>query len=110
MGLFGLAAFMMEQRTKEIGIRKVLGADIFQIVTMLNKDFLKLIMISFLISLPLGWFLANNWLENFAYKITIGPVIFIATAVIAFGIAVLTVSYKSIKTATANPVNSLRGE
>ena len=110
MGLFGLAAFMMEQRTKEIGIRKVLGADIFQIVAMLNKDFLKLIMISFVISLPLGWFLANNWLENFAYKITIGPVIFITTAVIAFGIAVLTVSYKSIKTATANPVNSLRGE
>ena len=110
MGLFGLAAFMMEQRTKEIGIRKVLGADIFQIVTLLNKDFLTLIGISFVISLPLGWLLANNWLENFAYKITIGPFIFITTAVIAFGIAVLTVSYKSITTATANPVDSLRGE
>lgn len=110
MGLFGLAAFMMEQRTKEIGIRKVLGADVVQIVALLNKDFLKLIGISFLISLPLGWFLANNWLESFAYKISVGPLIFVATAAIAFGIAVLTVSYKSIKTATANPVDSLRGE
>lgn len=110
MGLFGLAAFMMEQRTKEIGIRKVLGADIFQIVTLLNKDFLKLIGISFLISLPIGWYLSNNWLENFAYKINVGPTIFIATGAIAFGIALLTVSYKSIKTATANPVDSLMGE
>ncbi|GAB5410441.1 MAG: ABC transporter permease [Balneolaceae bacterium] len=110
MGLFGLAAFMMEQRTKEIGIRKVLGADIIQIVTMLNKDFLKLIGISFAIALPLGWYLSNNWLESFAYKISVGPLIFVATAAIAFGIAVLTVSYKSIKTAAANPVDSLRGE
>ncbi len=110
MGLFGLAAFMMEQRTKEIGIRKVLGADIFQIVTLLNKDFLKLIGISFVISLPLGWLLADSWLENFAYKISVGPNIFIATGVIALGIAILTVSYKSIKTAIANPVESLKGE
>lgn len=110
MGLFGLAAFMMEQRTKEIGIRKVLGADIFQIVTMLNKDFLKLIGISFMIALPMGWYLSNTWLESFAYKISIGPIIFIATAAIAFGIAIITVSYKSIKTATANPVDSLKGE
>lgn len=110
MGLFGLAAFMMEQRTKEIGIRKVLGADIFQIVALLNKDFLKLIGISFAIALPLGWFLSNNWLESFAYRISIGPIIFISTAAIAFGIAILTVSYKSIKTANANPVDSLRGE
>lgn len=110
MGLFGLAAFMMEQRTKEIGIRKVLGADILQIVTLLNKDFLKLIGISFLISLPIGWYLSNNWLENFAYKINVGPAIFITTGAIAFGIALLTVSYKSIKTATANPVDSLMGE
>lgn len=110
MGLFGLAAFMMEQRTKEIGIRKVLGANIFQIVTMLNKDFLKLIGISFAIALPAAWFLSNNWLENFAYKITVGPAIFISTGVIAFGIAILTVSYKSIKTATKNPVESLKAE
>lgn len=110
MGLFGLAAFMMEQRTKEIGIRKVLGADILQIVTMLNKDFLKLIGISFLISLPIGWYLSQNWLESFAYKINLGPIIFIATAAIAFGVALLTVSYKSVKTATANPVNSLKSE
>ena len=110
MGLFGLAAFMMEQRTKEIGVRKVLGANIFQIVTMLNKDFLKLIGISFAIALPAGWFLSNNWLENFAYKITVGPAIFISTGIIAFGIAILTVSYKSIKTATKNPVESLKAE
>lgn len=110
MGLFGLAAFMMEQRTKEIGIRKVLGADIFQIIALLNKDFLRLIGISFAISLPAGWFLAHNWLENFAYKITVGPLIFVATMVIALGVALLTVSVKSFKTAMANPVDSLKSE
>ncbi len=110
MGLFGLAAFMMEQRTKEIGIRKVLGADIFQIVRMLNKDFLKLIGLSFIFSIPIGWFLSNSWLGSFAYKISVGPTVFISTALISFSIAIITVSFKSIKTAKANPVDSLKSE
>lgn len=110
MGLFGLAAFMMELRTKEIGIRKVLGADIFQIVTLLNKDFLKLIVISFLIAAPVGWYLSNNWLEGFAYRISVGPMIFLVTGLGAIGIALITVSFKSIKTALANPVDSLKSE
>ncbi|RNC83137.1 MAG: ABC transporter permease [Balneola sp.] len=110
MGLFGLASFMMEQRSKEIGIRKVLGANLLQIITLLNRDFIKLIGISLLISIPVGWFLANNWLKDFAYRIDLGPMIFISTAVIALGVALLTVSIKSFKTATANPIDSLKSE
>lgn len=110
LGLFGLATFVTTQRTKEIGIRKVLGADIFQIISLLNKDFLKLVGISFLIATPIGWYLAQTWLQDFAFKISLSPTIFIIAGVITFGIALLTVSYKSVKTATANPVNSLRGE
>lgn len=110
MGLFGLASFMMEQRTKEIGVRKVLGANMLQIVGLLNKDFLKLVGLSLLISIPLGWFFANSWLEDFAYRIHLGFTVFALTAGIAAGIALLTVSYKSIKTAIANPVDSLKAE
>lgn len=110
LGLFGLATFVTEQRTKEIGIRKVLGADLFQIISLLNKDFLKLVMISFLIAAPIGWYLTQNWLQEFAFKISISPLIFVGAGVITFGIALLTVSYKSIRTATANPVESLKSE
>ncbi|MCG8373977.1 MAG: ABC transporter permease [Balneolales bacterium] len=110
MGLFGLATFITEQRTKEIGIRKVLGADVIQILTLLNKDFLKLVGISFVVAVPLGWFLSRYWLEDFAYRIDLGPAIFLTAGVIVFGIALLTVSAKSLKTATANPVKSLRSE
>lgn len=110
IGLFGLASFMMEQRAKEIGIRKVLGANLVQILTVVNKDFMKLIGFSFLIAIPIGWYAMNTWLQEFAYKINLGPSIFIAAITIAIGVALLTVSYKSIKTATANPVKSLRSE
>ncbi len=110
IGLFGLASFMMEQRAKEIGIRKVLGANLVQILTVVNKDFMKLIILSFVIALPVGWYAMNTWLEDFAYKIELGPSIFVGAVLIAIGVAALTVSYKSIKTALANPVNSLKSE
>tara|TARA_R110000868_G_scaffold306734_3_gene568123 strand:- start:52126 stop:54750 length:2625 start_codon:yes stop_codon:yes gene_type:complete len=110
LGLFGLATFVTQQRTKEIGIRKVLGATLFQIIALLNKDFLKLVGISFLIATPIGWYLAQNWLEDFAFKISISPLVFFAAGSITFGIALLTISYKSLKTANANPIDSLQSE
>ncbi|MEO1021569.1 MAG: ABC transporter permease [Bacteroidota bacterium] len=110
LGLFGLASFMMERRTKEVGIRKTLGASVFQIMGLLNKSFVQLVGISFIISIPIGWYIANQWLENFAYKISVGPMIFIGMGVASFGIALLTVSYKSFKAATVNPVESLKSE
>lgn len=110
IGLFGLASFMMEQRTKEVGVRKVLGANVFQIMSLLNRDFIRLVAVSFFVSIPIGWFLANQWLENFAYKISLGPIIFIGMGITSLGIALLTVSYKSFRAARANPVESLRGE
>ena len=110
LGLFGLATFVIEQRTKEIGIRKVLGASVPQILALLNKDFLKLILISFLIAAPAGWFLSNSWLKDFAYRIDVGPAILILSALLAFGVAMITISFKSIKTAMANPINSLKSE
>lgn len=110
LGLFGLATFVTEQRSKEIGIRKVLGADLIQIISLLNKDFLSLVAISFLIAAPIGWYLAQTWLQDFAFKITITPLIFVVAGFITFGIALLTVSYKSITTAMANPVDSLKSD
>ena len=110
LGLFGLTTFISEQRTKEIGIRKILGANIFQLVALLNQDLLKLITISFILSIPFGWYAANWWLSDFAYRFDLGVGIFFLTAIIAYGIAMLTVSIKSIQTANANPVDSLRSE
>ncbi|MEQ9266351.1 MAG: ABC transporter permease [Balneolaceae bacterium] len=110
IGLFGLASFMMEQRAKEIGIRKVLGANLVQILTLVNKDFMKLIGLSFVIAVPIGWYAMNTWLQDFAYKISLGPSIFIAAGLSAIVVALITVSYKSFKTASTNPVNSLRSE
>lgn len=110
LGLLGLASFMMEQRTKEIGIRKILGAGPVQILTMLNQDFLKLVAISFVIASPIGWIFAQNWLQDFAYKITPGPLVFITTAALAFGISLLTVSMKSLQVVRSNPVDSLKSE
>lgn len=110
LGLFGLASFMMEQRTKEIGIRKVLGANLFQILSLLNKDFIRLVGISLLISIPVGWYLTSNWLKDFAFRIELGVGVFLASSVIAIIIALITVSFKSIQTAKANPVDSLKGE
>jgi putative ABC transport system permease protein len=110
LGLFGLAAFSAEQRTKEIGIRKVLGAAGSSIVTMLSKDFLKLIPLALLIAFPLGWWAMNKWLDNFVYRIQISWWMFGLAGGIAILIAFLTVSYQSIKSALANPLKSLRTE
>jgi putative ABC transport system permease protein len=110
LGLFGLAAFTAEQRTKEIGVRKVLGADVAGIVLLLSKDFVKLVLIALLIASPLAWYAMNKWLEDFTYRITIQPGTFILAGICAIIIALLTVSYHAIKTAYTNPVKTLRSE
>ena len=110
LGLFGLATFMAEQRTKEIGVRKVLGASIISIVTLLSKDFLKLVLIAIVIASPLAYWAMNQWLGTFAYRVIISWWVFALAGTLAVGIALLTVSFQSIKAALMNPVKSLRSE
>jgi putative ABC transport system permease protein len=110
LGLFGLATFSAEQRVKEIGVRKVLGASVSSIVALLSKDFLKLVGIAVLIASPLAWFAMNKWLQSFAYRIHINWTIFAITALAALLIALITISFQAIKAAIANPVKSLRSE
>ena len=110
IGLFGLVMFYTERRTKEIGIRKVLGASVVNIVVMLSKDFLALIIIAFVIATPIGWYFMNQWLRDFAYRINIEWWIFLLAGLILILIALITVSFQAIKAAIANPVKSLRTE
>lgn len=110
LGLFGLAAFNAEKRTKEIGVRKVLGASVRQIATRLTTDFLKMVVLAILISLPLGWYAMNKWLEDFSYRIEVSAGVLFTAAFLAVFVAVVTVSYQSIKAAIVNPVKSLRTE
>jgi len=110
LGLFGLAAFTAEQKTKEIGVRKVLGASISSIIFLLSKEFGKLIIIAFVVATPLGWYFMNRWLSGFAYKIELNPVIFVGAGLLAFLIAWFTMGYQSLKAAVMNPVKSLRNE
>jgi putative ABC transport system permease protein len=110
LGLFGLAAFSAEQRTKEIGIRKVLGASVGSIVGLLSKDFIKLVIISLFIAAPIGWYFMNKWLEDFAYRISIGWWMFVLAGVVAILIAFATISLHAIKAALANPTKNLRTE
>lgn len=110
LGLFGLAAFNAQKRTKEIGIRKVLGASVGQITFRLTTDFLKMVGLSILIALPIGWYAMSRWLEDFTYRIEIGWGIFAYAATLAISIAILTVSYQSVKAAITNPIKSLRTE
>jgi putative ABC transport system permease protein len=110
LGLFGLVTFTAEQRVKEIGIRKVLGANVTQIVSMLSKDLLWLVVISFIIAFPLGFYLMDKWLEDFAYRINIQWWVFALAGIIVVSIALFTISFKTIKSALVNPVDSLRSE
>jgi putative ABC transport system permease protein len=106
LGLFGLAAFTAEQRTVEIGIRKVVGASVSGIVTLLSKDFVKLVLISIVIALPIAWYTMNKWLQDFAYRVSIEWWVFVLAAMIAILIALVTVSFQAIKAALANPVGA----
>ena len=110
MGLFGLAAYTAERRTKEIGVRKVLGASVTGITTLLSKDFLKLVALSCLVAFPVAWWMMHSWLKNYEYRITISWLIFLIAGVAAILIALITVSFQAIKAAIANPVKSLRTE
>jgi len=110
LGLLGLSLFATAQRTKEIGVRKVLGASVSNIVLLLSKDFIKLVLIAFVIASPLAWYVMNNWLNDFAYRIDISAWIFIAAGLLAVIIALATISFQAIKAAVANPVKSLRTE
>jgi putative ABC transport system permease protein len=110
LGLFGLAAYAAEQRTKEIGIRKVLGASVTAITRMLSIDFVKLVGISILIASPIAWYLMNLWLRDFAYRINIQWWVLVAAGGAALLVAVITVSFQSIRAALANPVDSLKNE
>lgn len=110
MGLFGLATLVVVRRTKEIGIRKVLGADVSRIVTLLSKDFVVLVVIASLVAFPVAWWALKNWLQDFAYRIDVPWLAFIGAAVAALVVALLTVSFQAIKAALMNPVKSLRTE
>jgi len=110
LGLFGLAAFVTEKRVKEIGIRKVLGASIFEIVILLSKEFTKWVMLANIIAWPVAYYIMNNWLQDFAYRINLSWTVFIISGLLALIIALATVSYQAIKAAIANPVESLKYE
>lgn len=110
LGLYGLIMFAAAQRTKEVGIRKVLGAPIMSIVGLFSKEFVVLIIIAFVIAAPVGYWMMNNWLNNYAYHISIGPGIFVVAIAASFAIAAITIAYQTIKAARMNPVKSLRSE
>jgi putative ABC transport system permease protein len=110
LGLFGLSTFMAQQRVKEIGIRKVLGSSPTSIIMLLSKDFIKLVCIAILISVPVCWWVMNDWLKGFAYRIEIGPAVFLESGCIALAIALATMTWQSLRAAVANPVRSLRSE
>lgn len=110
LGLFALAAFTAQQRTKEIGIRKVLGASVSGIVTLLSRDFLRLVIVAILIACPLAWWLMNSWLKDFAYRIHIGAWVFLGTGLLTAGVALATIFFQSLIAARANPAHSLRTE
>jgi len=110
LGLFGLATFMGEQRTKEIGIRKVLGASVSGILLLLSREFTKCVLIANIIAWPAAYFIINKWLENFAYRMNLGIWIFMLSGILVLVIAIFTISYQAIKAAITNPVESLRYE
>lgn len=110
LGLFGLSSFTAMQRTKEIGVRKALGATVSSILTLLSKDFTRLVIVGIVLAVPLSWYVMDNWLNDFANRISLSWWIFLLPGVLVTAIALLTVSYQTIKAATTNPVKSLRYE
>ena len=110
LGLFGLAAYVAEQRTKEIGIRKVLGASVSQLWLLLSKDFIVLVLISCIVASAMSFYFLQNWLLKYNYRINIGAGVFIVAAILAIVVTVITISFQAIKAAIANPVKSLRTE
>jgi len=110
LGLFGLSAFTISQRVKEIGVRVVLGAKVNSIVTLLSKDFLKLVLVAAIIAFPVAWYAMTHWLEDFAYRVNIHWWVFVLAGILALVVALATVSFHAIRAAIANPVKSLRSE
>jgi putative ABC transport system permease protein len=110
LGLFGLTVFMANQKTKEIGVRKVLGASVESILFLFSREFIKLILIGFCVAAPMAWYFSNEYLDQFAYKVSVGPSVFLIGLAVTFTIALATVAYRSIRAAMTNPVNSLRSE
>ena len=110
LGLYGLSAFMAEQSTKEIGVRKVLGASVLNLVYLLSGGITRLILIAIVIAIPLSWYAANGWLTSFAYHINVGWVVFFIASFAALAISWVTVGYESVKAAIVNPIKSLRAE
>ncbi|MDX1531526.1 MAG: FtsX-like permease family protein, partial [Rhodothermales bacterium] len=110
LGLFGLAAYTAQQRTKEIGVRKVLGASVANVVVLISKDFARLVLVALLVATPLAYLAMDRWLEGFAYRVGIGPGVFVLAGAAALAIAFLTVSYHAVRAATADPVQALRSE
>src|SRR5690606_3678216 len=110
LGLYGLSSFMAERRIKEIGVRKVMGASVTQITSMMSKEFVRLVVIAFLVAVPLSWYGAQKWLEGFEYKTPLTVMPFVYAGISALVIALLTISYESVKAANANPATTLRSE
>ena len=110
LGLFGLATYMAENRIKEIGVRKVLGASVAGIAALLSKDFLKLVIVSFILAVPVAWWAMHSWLQDYSFRVTIQWWVFAIAGLLSVLIAVVTVSFQAIKAAIANPVKSLRSE
>jgi len=108
LGLFGLAAFIAEKRTKEIGIRKVNGASVFNIFWLFTKDIAKLVVIAFALAVPLSWYIMDHWLNNFSYRIDIEWMVFIGAGLLSFFIAILTISYQAYLASVRNPIESLK--
>ena len=110
LGLFGLASYTAHLRTKEIGIRKVLGSSVSQIVKLLSLDFLKLVFVAVLLAMPIAWYCSQQWLQEYEYRISMEATVFILSGGIALGIAFLTISFQSLKAAVGDPVESLRND
>jgi putative ABC transport system permease protein len=110
LGLYGLSSYMAEQKFKEIGIRKVLGATVPQIMVMMSAEFVKLVLIAFVIAVPVAHYGMSKWLEGFAYKVSMGWFVFALAGLVALGIALVTISFEAVKSAMSNPIDSLRSE